>query len=205
MMRIFFFLAANSTCWTVAAGLVNSSTASAWVKRSARSSVTLTPRASIPGREAQIPADGGRTRLFAAADDETILAATVRTSICPMRPAQPMTPILSAVALAADCRPSLPARRVNTTTAPCRSHTLLAPSRAGPQGDGRRRSPTDRQGDPYAHERDHRWSRIAAGDGTGFRRRLHACQPGDRETVPSCRPSRSSTASAARAKIARPP
>jgi hypothetical protein len=46
------------------------------------------------------------------------LAATVRTSICPMRPAQPMMPTLSAVALAAEFLPSLPARRVTTPATP---------------------------------------------------------------------------------------
>jgi hypothetical protein len=102
MTWIFFFLAACSTCTTVAAGLVNSSTASAWVKRSAASSSDADAERVDPGDQAEIAADGRRARLLDAGDDEDSgrLAATVRTSICPMRPAQPMMPTLSAVALA---------------------------------------------------------------------------------------------------------
>ena len=86
---------AASAAWrTEASGLVKSITASASANSVAASSMATTPSGSIPARvPMSLPSAGPPTRSVPPASVQPGVAAISRTSICPMRPAHPTTPI----------------------------------------------------------------------------------------------------------------
>src|SRR3990170_3406686 len=88
--------AARAACSTVAAGVVNSSTASTATISAPASSVTARSSGSRPASApTSRPTPGSPGRSLPPATAQPWVAATVRTSSRPIRPAQPMTPILT--------------------------------------------------------------------------------------------------------------